>query len=398
MIPGQSSEIDMTQDQIDIIGEVSNISMGSAATALSNIMGKKVMITSPQVSFGSTELMKNIERIPSIGVVISYTEGIVGQDVLIIRKKDAIEIVKVLMGEDVSEDEFNEIHISAISEVMNQMMGSSATALSTFIGKSVNISPPSAFELTEENKDEKLNDIYSTIDKMVMVRFLFDVEDVLQSEIYTIMGAEFAQQLVEAMMNYMQPGASAKPETQAAPLPVPEQTAPAPVASEPQGGSGTKSLSQSEIDRLTAAAFARPQVSEPPVYEEPPMQPQPVYQQPVYQPPMQQPAPARQAVAQTSVRPVMLKSFDDPEPPMPMVNSNFGLIQDVPLELAVEVGRARKLVKEVLEMTVGAIIELDKQAGDPVDVIVNGQLIAKGEVVVIDENFGVRITDIIGKK
>lgn len=397
MIPGQSSEIDMTQDQIDIIGEVSNISMGSAATALSNIMGKKVMITSPQVSFGSTELMKNIERIPSIGVVISYTEGIVGQDVLIIRKQDAIEIVKVLMGEDVSEDEFNEIHISAISEVMNQMMGSSATALSTFIGKSVNISPPSAFELTEENKDEKLNDIYSTIDKMVMVRFLFDVEDVLQSEIYTIMGAEFAQQLVEAMMNYMQPGASAKQETQTPP-PAPQRPAPEPVASEPQGGSGTKSLSQSEIDRLTAAAFARPQVSEPPVYEEPLIQPQPVYQQPVYQPPIQQPAPVRQAVAQTSVRPVMLKSFDDPEPPMPMVNSNFGLIQDVPLELAVEVGRARKLVKEVLEMTVGAIIELDKQAGDPVDVIVNGQLIAKGEVVVIDENFGVRITDIIGKK
>jgi len=75
--------------------------------------------------------------------------------------------------------------------------------------------------------------------------------------------------------------------------------------------------------------------------------------------------------------------------------SNINLLMDVHMEMTVELGRTKKSIKEILGMGEGTVIELDKLAGEAVDVLVNGQLIAKGEVVVIDENFGVRVTEII---
>lgn len=173
----------LTQDEKDILGEISNISMGSAATALSNILGQKVVITSPHVEKGSRQAIEDLEKIPSIGVIISYTEGVIGENFLIMRSADAAQIVNLLMGGDVESEEFGEIQISAIAEVMNQMMGGSATALSGFIGRTVNISPPSAFVLTEENKEEKLAFIYSQADQVVFVKFRFFVENMFESEI-----------------------------------------------------------------------------------------------------------------------------------------------------------------------------------------------------------------------
>lgn len=364
----------LSREQIDIIGEVSNISMGSAATALSNMIGKKVTITSPVVDVANDNTINNIQRIPSVGVIISYTEGIVGKDILVIKQSDADEIVKVLMGGEVPEDDFGEIHISAIAEVMNQMMGSAATALSGFIGKSVNISPPDAFLLTDENKEEKLSFILGNLHNIVFIKFLFQVENMFESDIYMIMTREFTDELVNVMLEKM--GITDISQTRA---------------------------ESSEISQTTAVQPAQPAppISQPPT---PPVnqpvdipQPQP-YMDGMGAQTQSQAAAMRAPVMQTAIHRAVLPDFGVQESMTADEQSNFELIQEVPLELSVEVGRSRKLVKEVMDFSVGTIIELDKQAGDPVDIIVNGQLLAHGEVVVIDESFGVRVTEIISNK
>lgn len=411
----------LTQEDADIIGEVSNISMGSAATALSNIMGKKVIITSPKVEVGTLETIDKIQRIPSIGVIISYTEGVIGKDILVIKKSDAMHIVGAMMGEEPSEDEeFGEIEISAIAEVMNQMMGSSATALSSFLGKAVNISPPSAFEMTEENYKEKLKYVYDQVNNVILVRFLFKVEDILESDLYMIMSREFSQELVEAMMKNLgmsepdeAPAASeeipvTQPEPQVSPEPMPLNIAPEPQYNVPPA----QPQPQPQYNVPPAAMQPQPQYNVPPAamqpqpqYNVPPaaVQPQPQYYAPpaAAQPQQQyytQAAAAAVPLVQTQVRPVRLTNFNAEPNLSAAEKSNFDLIQSVPLELSVEVGKARKLVKEIIDLSVGSIVELDKQAGDPVDIIVNGQLIAHGEVVVIDESFGVRVTEILDTK
>jgi flagellar motor switch protein FliN len=405
MDDNQNNEFSLSQQDTDIIGEVSNISMGSAATALSNIMGKKVIITSPNVMVGTEAEINNIERVPSLGVIISYTEGVIGKDILIIKKTDAVEIVKAMMGGEIPDEEFGEIEISAIAEVMNQMMGSAATALSNFIGKTVNISPPSAFMMTEENRREKLEFIYKQANNVVLVRFLFKVEDVIESDLYMIMTREFTEELVEVMMKNLgleegpvepepELPQDAQPEY-AQPAPQYEQPAPQYEQPVPQYAPPAQQYEQPP----QYAPPAQPQYAQPAPQYAPPMPPQ--YAPPApqyYAPAASQAAATAMPIAQTQVRPVRLASFDAQPPTGPMANPNFQLIEDVPLELSVEVGKAHKLVKEVIDFTVGSIIELDKQAGDPVDVIVNGQLIAHGEVVVIDESFGVRITEIVDPK
>lgn len=344
----------LTKEQIDIIGEVSNISMGAAATALSNIIGKKVVITSPSVLCGSRAVLDSIEQVPSIGVTISYTEGIIGQDFLILKKSDALEIVKVLMGGELPDgEEFGELELSAIGEVMNQMMGSSATALSGFIGKNVNISPPSAFVLTDENKQDRLKFIYDRIENIVLVKFLFRAENLFESEIYMVMSHEFSLELVHAMLvNMGMESPEPKKEQSQAEEPVPPQV----------------SLPRQE------SSYARQE-----------------------EPPAEKSAAASLAAAPTMVRPAVFPNFGPSEPISSSEEANFSLIENVPLEVSVEIGKAKKLVRDIIDLTVGSIIELDKQAGDPVDIIVNGQMIAHGEVVVIDESFGVRVTEIINR-
>jgi flagellar motor switch protein FliN/FliY len=347
----------LTKDEIDIIGEVCNISMGSAATALSNILGEKVVISTPEVEIVTRETIKSIINTPSIGAKISYTSGIIGSDLLVIRKHDVIKIVNRMMGEESGEEEFGEMQLSAIGEVMNQMMGSSATSLAKFLNKVIDISPPEVFELTEENKEVSLGFIDNQMENLIFVKFNFEVENIFSSALFTIMTQEFGNELVKVMMkNY---GQEIEPEIVTAPVKAVEPPAPQ--------------------------------------YQAPPVQP---IQQPVYNEAAAAQAQVRveNNVVRTQVYPVKPQSFDK-QPELAQTEiSNFGLIQDVPLEISIEVGRTKKVIKEIIDLSTGSIIELDKQAGDPVDVIVNGQLIAHGEVVVIDESFGVRITEIVSKK
>lgn len=383
----------LTGEQADIIGEVSNISMGSAATALSNIMNKKVTITSPHVEMDRSDSLEKIQQIPSVDVIVSYTSGIRGSNMLIIRQSDAAEIVRAMTSGmlDESEPDFGEMHLSAIGEVMNQMMGSAATALSGFIGRPVNISTPSAFILTDENKEEKLRFLHND-EQLVFVRFLFRVEGAIESDLYMLMTPDFAMELVNGMIARMEPADTPQAPQPDAPAPAgPEKAAPAtpadtPPAAAPESAADSRAagiVRQAQPQTSVSAQVAAAASSGAAAYA-PPEPPRTM---------VHAAAPAR-----TAVRPVVLPDFDESASPMtPDETANFDLIQDVPLELSVEVGRARKRVKEVIDFSVGSIIELDKQAGDPVDIIVNGQLIAHGEVVVIDESFGVRVTEIVGK-
>lgn len=371
MEQSQNPETKLSKYENDIIGEVCNISMGAAATAFSSIIGEKVMITSPEIMPATQESIQQVHKIPAVGVAIQYTKGIGGSNLLIIKKEDVLKVVSRMMGKPVAEEEFGEIHMSAIAEVMNQMMGSAATALSGFIGTEVSISPPEVFLLTEENKHESFDYLYTKINNQVLVQFQFTVEHVFESQLINIMSHEFSETLIRTMMQKY--GASS------------ESAAGGEPAGTPAAGTSTAVSSGASPSASPAGMPASPAAAD-------------TYREAAASVGNMAAGAGVSSVQQEvkQVHPVILPDFGTPSPGV-AGPSNFGLIEDVPLEISVEVGRAKRQVRDIIDLASGSVIELDKQAGDPVDVLVNGKLIAHGEVVVIDESFGVRITDIASK-
>ena len=128
----KDANVEFSSYEIDAVGEILNISMGSAATAVSELLNAKVWITTPQVSVVKAADL-NYDRLePAICVKIVYVSGISGQNMMVLKQDDVQLILNQLMGNPlvVSPDfEFDEMNISAVSEVMNQMMGASATCL-----------------------------------------------------------------------------------------------------------------------------------------------------------------------------------------------------------------------------------------------------------------------------
>lgn len=354
----------LTSIEKDTIGEILNISMGAGATAISTLLGMSVSITTPIVTMVKTREFEVHSMEPAIGIEIQYIEGLDGSNLLVMKSKDIRAIVSQILSDDSGDEneELNEMHMSAISEIMNQMMGASSTALSTFLGNSINISTPSEFDIQEIN--DKLEDSGAK-ENVVSVRFLLHIENLLDSEFITVMPLEFTKSLVSKAMN-MGDAASAP----AAPAPQPAQAPPAPPAPTPAAA---------PIPAPIAAPIPAPAPQAPPVPKA----------APVMAPPAPRPAPI-------NVQPMQLTNFDDgPAPGDGSSPDNFDLIMDVPLDLSVEIGRTKMQVKNILELRQGSIVELDKQAGDPVDIFVNGRIIAKGDVVIINDNFGMRITEII---
>lgn len=343
----------LSEVEYDALGEIGNISMGSAATTLSILLGKRVSITTPKVGVSSLNEIQNDRPLPFLVVEVGYTHGVNGTNLLAIKEQDALIIADLMMGNDgtTPPTELNELYMSAVGEAMNQMMGSVATSMSTLFKQKVDISPPKA-NLIHFASHDPLTSTLTPTESVVKVAFRMEVEDLIDSEIMQILPLQVAKTLVGNLMGHMaeEPAAPA-PAAPPVSAPVPAQP-PAPVAAAPAPG-----------------------------YYAPPPQ-QPVYQQP---PAQQQPPVPVQAV---QFAPLVPGS-------MPSVDTNIGLIMDVPLQVTVELGRTKKLIREILELSPGSVLELDKLAGEPVDILVNGKLIAKGEVVVIDENFGVRITDIV---
>lgn len=371
-----SSQLDdvLTDMEKDALGEIGNISMGSAATTLSVLLGHKVSITTPSVSVATMGIIQQQYPMPYLIVEVGYTIGIEGNNVLAIQAQDAAIIADLMMGGDGTnpDTEINEIAMSAVGESMNQMMGTVATSLSTMFNKKIDISPPKV-NLIDFGSEDKVTELVGRDEPVVRTSFRMEVDGLIDSEIMQILPVTVAKEMVEALTG----DSNNEPET-APPAPAPVPPAPEPTPAPP------------------------PQAQMTPPVQAPPPQAQmaPPVQAPAPQaqmaPPVQ--APAMGYAMQPHVAqnvPVQSAQFTPLNTqPVQINDANIGLILDVPLSVTVELGQTKKSIKDILELTNGSIVELDKLAGEPVDIKVNGQFLAKGEVVVIDENFGVRITEI----
>ena len=353
---GASSEGDNTDDILssiekDALGEIGNISMGSAATTLSTLLGHKVNITTPNVSVAPMNVIQQHYPLPYLVVEVAYTVGIDGNNVFAIQASDAAVIADLMMGGDGThpDTELNEIHMSAVGEAMNQMMGAVATSLSTMFNKKIDISPPKV-NLVDFGKEDfaKVSD---STEPMVRASFKMEVDGLIDSEIMQILSVDVAKEMVEALMGGGEDEAPAP-----APAPAPASK-PAPASPPPQ-------------QAQAAPPPPPPQQGYPPQgYAPPPgygyggsqMQPNVVTNMPV--------SPAQ--FTPLSMEPVQINE------------ANIGLILDVPLQVTVELGRTRKTIKEILDLTTGSIVELDKLAGEPVEIQVNGHFLAKGRITEI---------------
>ncbi|MET0017008.1 flagellar motor switch protein FliN [Oscillibacter sp.] len=476
--------------ELDAIGEVMNISLGSSATAVSNLLDHRVEITTPRVSVSDVKDFSISDLEPAIGVEIRYISGLVGSNIMLLKRSDVKVIVDILMGSETPDEEFemNELTISAVCEVMNQMMGAASTALSDFLGIPVNISTPESFEL--KNFEEFKKDHFPIQDgKCVVVRFMLKIDNILQSEFINVMSVDLTRELLSGLGlgedEDAAPPESTAPEQVASPLengpklsqaeieklvnstqsapqppsppassggtmsqaeieklmgtaqPAPQppsppassggsmsqadierlmgtmQSAPQPPAP-PASSGGT--MSQAEIERLMGTMQSAPQSTQvpqkpsPPPYPTPegqipsasggsyPMPPYGQYAPGYYPPPGYYPAPplmAQSAPKMIQSSPAEMPKFSNGEPLDEQQAENLDLLMSVPLEVSVEIGRARRKVQDVLAFTKGSLVMLNKLAGDQVDLFVNGQCIAKGDVVVVDDNFGIRITEVL---
>ena len=456
--------------EIDAIGEILNISLGASATAVSTMLNARVDITTPVVNVVSKEEFHMGEVEPAVGVEITYVAGLEGKNVMLLKRHDVKVIVEMVMGMEIADEDFelDEINVSVVCEVMNQMMGSSATALSEFLGKMVNISTPISFEVA--NAQEFIDKYFTDNQPKVVVGFTLRIADRLESEFFNVMPMELAKGLVEGFLpEDAIIDISSMQEEAPAPAPAPEpassgggggtlsqeeiekmlagglgsepEPAPAPAAPASSGGGGG-TLSQEEIEKMLSGGLGSEPEPAAPAPMAAPAAPVPTAQPADMSAAMMQggmaPAPQMMqaavspdvAMMQMQMMQQMMQQMQQmqqqmtekaaekaaaAEPKMIHVQSpaqqklkadngivlegvqeeNMELIMSVPLEISVEIGRTRKLVKDILDFTKGSLVVLDKLAGEQVDLFVNGQCIAKGDVVVVEDNFGIRITEIM---
>ena len=360
--PDQSLLSDMEKDAI---GEVANISMGSAATTLYSLVNRKVNITTPVVSLAKWSTLTDSYERPCVFIQIKYTKGLDGSDILVLKEHDVKVITDLMMGGDGSntQDELGELHLSAISEAMNQMMGASATSLSTMLGQMIDISPPEAskVDITQKVKGEDIAPFLSGT--FVKITFKMQIDDLVDSAIMQLYPIDFAKNLCDTFMNLQTQGSEPEPQPEAAP----------------------------QIDPQMAQAQPVQQMAQAPQMGQAPQMQQMAQPQPMPQMAQQVQQQVQQSV---NIQPAQFQNFSTVQQAVQQP-ANIGLIMDVPLKVTVELGRTTKSISEILDFAPGTIIELDKIAGEPVDVLVNGKFVAKGEVVVIEESFGVRVTEIV---
>ena len=367
-----SSDEELLSDiEKDAVGEIANISMGTSATTLYSLVNRKVNITTPRVSLATWDSIVEDYPTPCVFVQIKYTIGLNGSNILVLREEDVKIITDLMMGGDGTntDGELGELHLSAISEAMNQMMGSAATSLSSMIGQKIDISPPSATHVNvNELKDAGI--VQEFIDgTFVKIAFRMQIGDLIDSIIMQLYPLDFAHSLYDIFMSQQ---AAAEPEPEPAPAPA---SAPAPQAA----------------PMMEQAAASQPA----PMGQEMPQQMMPqMGAQPMMMPGQAMPYMMPQMTAPMNVQSAQFQAFT-PDMAAIIGQENINLIMDVPLEVTVELGRTVKTIHEILDFAPGTIIELEKLAGEPIDVLVNGKYVAKGEVVVIEESFGVRVTEII---
>ena len=393
--------------EIDAIGEIMNISLGSSATAVSNMLDHRVDITTPSVSVVPIEEFTLGELEPAIGIEIKYVSGLEGSNIMLLKRHDVKTIVEILMGTEISDEEFefNDLTISAVCEVMNQMMGAASTALSDFLGRSVNISTPQSFTLDDLDQFEREHFQYDS-GMVVVAKFMLSIENVLKSEFVNVMSVDLARELIAGFCVDLSDGEGkgAKSEEEVKPEP---STGGAKLSQEeierlmsggapsapPPASSGSGKLSQEEIEQLmsgmapSAAQAATPRQPEPQQSSARPYEAAGQYM----------PAPPAYAGEPRVIntKPVQLPPLDVADKIGQEQAQNLELIMSVPLEVSVEIGRTRRKVEDILTFSKGSLVVLDKLAGDQVDLFVNGLCVARGDVVVIDDNFGIRITEVL---
>lgn len=362
-------------DQIDALGEIGNISMGTAATTLFTLLNHKVMITTPTVEVLSWQEFQDMLTDDLIAISVDYVEGLLGSNLLLLKDRDVKVITDLMMGGDGTniDGELTDIHLSAISEAMNQMIGSSSTSMSQMFNKKIDISPPTASKFSED-----LQETLEEHGNIVKVSFRIQVEEnLIDSELMQILPIDFAKELVA---NLLTKAETTEPET----IKQDSKNVGIQISkSEPPKEPNT--YYDQNHQKLTKDIDNMPkQVS---------------YEQEVQTGYQTSTTYHREASSQgTLVRDVDVKvpqfqSFESNKMVYP--KENMDILMDVSLEVSVELGRTHKKIKEILEYGPGSVIELNRLVGEPIDVLVNGKFVAKGEVVVIDENFGIRITDII---
>ena len=376
----------LTDTEKDAIGEIANISMGSSATTLYSLVNRKVNITTPVVTLANWNTVIEDYQKPCVFIQIRYTAGLDGSNIMVLKEQDVKVITDLMMGGDGSntDGELGELHLSAISEAMNQMMGSAATSMSTMLGKMIDISPPEAshVDLQELRQGGDIADFLSGT--FVKISFRMQIDDLVDSTIMQLYPIEFARSLYETFMSSQAPEPSPEPVREKEPEPyIPPAVEPEPMPD----------MSQMNNQMGMQPGYGMPQMGMQPGYGMPQMGMQPGYGMPQMgmQPGYGMPQPDMQNM---NIQPAQFQSFSGTGNVM-AGQENIGLIMDVPLEVTVELGRTKKSIADILDFAPGTIIELDKIAGEPIDVLVNGKFVAKGEVVVIEESFGVRVTEII---
>lgn len=380
----------LTEVERDAVGEVANISMGSSATTLYSLVNQKVNITTPTVSMANWNTVLSEYEKPCVFIQIKYTQGLDGTNILVLKERDVKVITDLMMGGDGSntEGELGELHLSAISEAMNQMMGSSATSLSTMLGMMIDISPPEAsrVDLTEYHDGSDISPFLGGT--FVKVSFQMQIGDLVDSNIMQLYPVEFAKKIVETFMSEQMGGAPASapaPAPSAAPAPTPApapSSAPAQSAPQPAMGMDPQAaMGMNPMYGMPMQGMAMPGM---PMQGMPMQGMAPMYMQPQMGMPQQS----------VNVQPAQFQSFSADVASVAGAE-NIGLIMDVPLKVTAELGRTTKSIAEILDFSPGTIIELDRIAGEPIDVLVNGKFVARGEVIVIEESFGIRVTEII---
>ena len=373
-IDANSDNETLTEAEKDAIGEISNISMGTAATTLFSLVNRKVEISTPVVSFANwSDICDAYER-PCVFIRIAYTVGLDGSNILVLKEHDVKVITDLMMGGDGTNTdvELGELHLSAISEAMNQMMGSAATSLSSMLNKVIDISPPVA----------DLIDLQQTIDEsqiaeflageFVTISFKMEIGDIVNSEIMQLYPISFAKEMCESITKNMEEDTNQTTGT--------DQSA----DQQAQPASQPSSAPQMQTNQQAAG---QPMMGQP-------MMGQPAMDQAMMGQPMRGQDMSQMYGQQVNVQPAQFQAFAG-NVPVNYGPENIDLIMDVPLEVTVELGRTSKSIKEILDFAPGTIIELSRIAGEPIDVLVNGKFVAKGEVVVLEENYGIRITEII---
>jgi len=368
----------------DALGEIGNITFGSAATALSTLLGKKVEITTPRVSIITRSQFENEFPKPHVAVHVTYVEGFEGINSLVIKNRDAQVIADLMLGGEgnPSTEELNEIHISAVQEAMNQMMGSSATSMSTLFNRFVNISPP-GINILDIESGEGMASIPSD-ETLIKISFRLTIGDLIDSTIMQLLTVKFAKEMVRILISGTEEPAQLEVAAAVEPVQPPvNYVAPTPIQQQPSP------INQGQI-QAQPNGYGQQQNGN---GQQPVMPGYDMNQQMQYAaPPQHYGAPNRNL----NVQPVQFANLQS-APYNQIDQNNLELLMDIPLKITVELGRTHKQIKDILELSQGSIVELDKLAGEPVDILVNNKLIAKGEVVVIDENFGVRVIDIISQ-